>query len=81
MPRVIEIPVRIIGRMTMLDNNERDNKFIAVVPEQPPFGHISSATQLQAEFPGVTDIFITWFTNYKGKGNRATQLGVDDQVP
>ncbi|MDV6328140.1 ParB-like protein [Idiomarina sp. Sol25] len=81
LPRGIEVPVRIIGRMTMLDNNERDNKFIAVVPEQPPFGHISSVTQLKTEFPGVTDIFRTWFTNYKGKGNRATQLGVDDQVP
>lgn len=81
LPRGIEIPVRIIGRMTMLDNNERDNKFIAVVPEQPPFGHLSSVSQLQTEFPGITDILITWFTNYKGEKNKATELGVDDQLP
>ncbi|MGM0629890.1 MAG: ParB-like protein [Pseudomonadota bacterium] len=81
LPRGIKIPVRIIGRMTMLDNNERDDKFIAVVPEQPPFGHTSSVTQLQAEFPSVTDILISWFTNYKGEKNKATELGIDDKLP
>lgn len=65
-PRGEVINVRLIGVMKMLDGGEQDDKLIAVLTEDSPFAGIESLAQMDAEFPGVTQIVELWLTNYKG---------------
>lgn len=58
--------VRVIGVLELLDGGEQDDKLLGVMPGTP-LGHVTSLAQLDGEFPGVTSIVETWFTNYKGK--------------
>ena len=58
---------RLIGVMHMLDGGELDDKLIAVRPDSP-FGRVQNLEDLQKQFPGVTTILETWFSNYKGPG-------------
>lgn len=67
LPRGSVHPVRVVGVMWAIDGGERDDKLLAVHPDSP-FAGIRDIGQLDAEFPGVTDILRTWFENYKGPG-------------
>lgn len=67
---------RIIGVLHLLDRGEKDDKFIAVLPDGV-FSDIHSLSQLNASYPGITDIIETWFTHYKGDGV-CQALGYDD---
>lgn len=65
-PRGEVVNVRLIGVLKMLDDGEQDDKLIAVLTEDSPFSHIESMAQLDAEYPGVSEIVGLWFANYKG---------------
>ncbi|MDO5614416.1 MAG: inorganic diphosphatase [Paracoccus sp. (in: a-proteobacteria)] len=65
-PRGEVVNVRLIGVMKMLDDGEQDDKLIAVLTENSPFAGIESLAQMDAEFPGVTQIVELWLSNYKG---------------
>ena len=77
-PRGEIVDVRIIGVLKMLDGGEQDDKLIAVLAEESPFSHIESISQLDKEFPGVSDIIDTWFANYKGPDGGMEGLGFED---
>ena len=49
----------------MVDTGERDDKRVAVVPGTP-LATAADIDDLDALFPGVTDILRTWLSNYKG---------------
>ncbi len=80
LPRGMQLPVRIIGRMTMLDDGEVDDKFIAVRSGEPVFGELQTVTELQRNFDHVTTILSTWFRHYKGPEHPITNIDFDDRV-
>lgn len=81
LPKGIQLPVRIIGRMRMHDNGEQDDKYLAVLSADSVFGHLQSLQQLQQEFPGVTTSLEVWFSNYKGPDGKVTEISFDEQRP
>lgn len=78
LPRGTSVPVRVIARMSMLDDGERDDKLIAVVPDDNPFAQLNDLADLQAQFPGVSDILMIWFQNYKGASGNVTELALEE---
>lgn len=54
-----------LGVLTLKDHGEEDSKIIFAAIGSP-FEDVKSMKELQARFPGVTDILQTWFTSYKG---------------
>ena len=77
-PRGEIVDVRVIGVLKMLDGGEQDDKLIAVLTKASPFSHIESITQLDREFPGVSEIVDIWFANYKGPDGGMEGLGFED---
>lgn len=73
------VSARLIGVMQMLDDGEQDDKLIAVLTQDSPFANVNSLTQLNAEYPGVSDIVTTWFTHYKGVNANIKVLGWQDE--
>jgi inorganic pyrophosphatase len=67
LPRGTVTPVRVIGLLEMSDGGERDMKLLAV-RDDTPFAELRSVAELNARFPGATQIVETWFQNYKGPG-------------
>lgn len=65
--RGVVIKTRLVGVIYMLDRGEQDDKLIAVDLDSW-FGHIRTISQLESEFPGVTDIITIWMQSYKGEG-------------
>jgi len=61
------VAVRVLGVVRMVDTGERDDKLIAVVPGTP-LAAAADIAQLDAQFPGITDILRIWLTNYKDPG-------------
>ncbi|EKE80939.1 ParB-like protein [Idiomarina xiamenensis] len=79
LPRGSQLSVRIIGRLQMTDNGERDDKYIAVVPSDTVFSELQSVSELQQRWPGITAILQTWFSHYKGAEGQVSGLHFDDQ--
>ncbi|GGB64079.1 inorganic pyrophosphatase [Roseibium aquae] len=77
-PRGEVVDVRVIGVLKMLDGGEQDDKLIAVLAEDSPFSHIESMAQLDAEYPGVSQIVDLWFANYKGPDGGMEGKGFED---
>ncbi len=77
-PRGELVDVRVIGVLKMLDDGEQDDKLIAVMTQDSPFAHIESVAQLDAEFPGASQIVDLWFANYKGPDGGMEGLGYED---
>jgi len=71
------IPARIIGIIRMLDRGEQDDKLIAVPADDWHYG-IYTIEQLNTQFPGISDLLVTWLLNYKGEGVVEFQ-GVDNE--
>ncbi len=71
-PRGSIIEVRIIGLLKMLDKGEQDDKLIAVM-KGDVFDKVDTIKQLDKQFPGVSLIVDTWFSNYKGQKKIETQ--------
>ena len=77
-PRGEIVDVRVIGVLKMLDGGEQDDKLIGVLTADSPFAHIESMAQLDAEFPGVSQIVDIWFANYKGPDGGMEGLGFEE---
>jgi inorganic pyrophosphatase len=77
-PRGEIVDVRVIGVLKMLDGGEQDDKLIGVLTADSPFANIESMAQLDAEFPGVSQIVDLWFANYKGPDGGMEGLGFDE---
>ena len=60
------IPSRIIAVINMLDRGEQDDKLLAVAPDSQ-FALVYSLEDLTLFYPGVTEILLTWLSNYKGE--------------
>jgi inorganic pyrophosphatase len=58
------IPAKVIGVMRMLDGGERDDKLIAVRPDDRRLGRFATVQDLERENPGTLSILETWFANY-----------------
>ena len=78
LPRGEVANVRVIGVLKMLDDGEQDDKLVAVLTQESPFAHIESMTQLDQEFPGVSQIVDIWFASYKGPDGGMEGLGFED---
>ena len=61
------VPCKLIGVLHLQDRGEHDDKLIAVA-KNTSFYAINTIEDLNENYPGVTTIIETWFTNYKGKG-------------
>ena len=77
-PRGEIVNVRLIGVLKMLDGGEQDDKLVAVLASDSPFAHVESIAQLDAEYPGVSQIIDLWFANYKGPDGGMQGLGFED---
>lgn len=66
-PRGSVVRARLLGVLKLLDNNEQDDKLIAVMADTP-LEAANNLLELNERFPGVTAIVETWFQNYKGAG-------------
>lgn len=60
-------PCKLIGVLLLEDHGEQDDKLIAISRNSPLF-HVNDMIQLEKEYPGISTIIETWFTNYKGPG-------------
>lgn len=78
LPRGSVAEVRLIGVLKMLDDGEQDDKLLAVMTEGSPLSDITSVSQLDSEFNGVSKIVGTWFSNYKGKDGGMVLQGIED---
>lgn len=76
-PRGEVVDVRVIGVLKMLDGGEQDDKLIAVLATESPFAHIEDMSQLDMEYPGVSQIIDLWFANYKGPDGGMEGLGFE----
>jgi inorganic pyrophosphatase len=70
------VAVKPIGVLRLLDDNQQDDKIIAV-PLTGPLSNIDSLVELNERYPGAATIIETWFLNYKGPG-RMKSKGYDD---
>lgn len=61
--------VKIIGYIEMLDDQEIDNKFIAVSNNENLFWNINDVSELQTEYPDLIQIIKVWLKNYKGSNS------------
>lgn len=77
-PRGTELAVRLIGVLKMTDQGARDDKLLAVMTDASPFAGVETLEELDTDFPGVSDIVSTWFTNYKGPNGGMTNEGFGD---
>ena len=71
---------RIVGVMKLLDNNEQDDKILAV-PLTEKWSRVHNIEDLDLYFPGAREIVSTFFTNYKEKGEMEfTSWGDKDEA-
>lgn len=75
------VAVRVIGQLTMLDDGEQDDKLIAVLPQDNTFGSLRDIADLQTHFPGISDILMSWFQNYKGEHGNVSELTLEPWQP
>jgi inorganic pyrophosphatase len=69
--------VKVIGVLRLIDGGDNDEKLIAVIPGTP-LGDLNSLEELNAQYPGVTSIIESWFTNYKGPDGGLQSNGFGD---
>lgn len=66
-PRGHVVHAVLIGVLKLTDAGEMDDKLIAVDPKGP-LGSVSDMKDLDARYPGVSEILEIYFENYKGLG-------------
>lgn len=59
------VPAKVIGVLKMIDDGDEDSKLIAVIPGTDVF-NVDDMDELDAQFPGISDIIAIWLTSYKG---------------
>jgi inorganic pyrophosphatase len=77
-PRGSVVEARSIGVLKLLDNDEVDDKIIAVLIGSP-FEEITKLKDLNLRFQGVTQMLEIWFENYKGPG-KLESTGFGDEI-
>jgi inorganic pyrophosphatase len=70
------IRAKIIGILHLTDNQEQDDKLIAVQQNTPMY-RVSGMRELRKLYPGVTEIIQLWFIHYK-KGSTIESAGFGD---
>jgi inorganic pyrophosphatase len=58
--------VKIIGMLNVIDNNEVDNKIIAVLKDSEFSKNIKTLDTFRNNHSGILEIIKIWFENYKG---------------
>lgn len=66
-PRGSLLRAKVIGVIKLLDKGEQDDK-ILLVSADSPLREVNNLAELNRDFPGITAILETWFSNYKGPG-------------
>ncbi len=61
------VPAKLIGAIRLVDGGEEDDKLIAVLPGTALY-EVNDLAELDARFPGVSQIIATWLVHYKGPG-------------
>ena len=59
--------VEVIGVLELLDNGEQDDKLIAIDPISK-WSSVNDMNDLDSLYPGVKTMVVSFFQNYKGKG-------------
>jgi len=70
---------KVLGVLKLIDNDEQDDKLIAVTKDSP-FANVDNVGQLDAQYPGTLEIIETWFINYKGTGKMQSAGFESDQA-
>jgi inorganic pyrophosphatase len=76
-----ELRCKVLGLLQLMDNDEQDDKLIAVV-QNSALSHVDNLEELEIAYPGILLIVEKWFSNYKGpqqmlsKGFKDTQTAV-----
>lgn len=71
LPQGIVQKVRVIAVMRMLDNDEQDDKLLAV-PLNGLFSNLHDLEQLRNQYPGIVRQLQHWFEHYKGTDANVT---------
>lgn len=66
-PRGSVVKIHVIGMMKFLDDGEQDDKILAVMSDTP-LQDVRSLKDLNAAFPGASEIVKSWFCSYKKPG-------------
>ena len=69
--RGVVVEAKLIGVLRLLDRGEQDDKLIAILKDSP-LSAVNSIDELDARFPGVSDILEIWFSHYKGQNKLQT---------
>lgn len=72
LPRGSLVRARPIGLLQIVDRLERDDKIIAVVPDNA-FSDVTDVEDLEARFPGVREILAIWYAHSRPGGNIQVQ--------
>jgi len=72
--------VRLIGVMRMTDQQEQDDKLLAV-PMHGLFSEVMTLAQLDQQYPGVSNQLKLWFEGYKGRQADVQVHGFEDSKP
>jgi len=73
------VRAHVIGALALLDRGSQDEKLLAVV-HGSSLGTIRDIEELEARFPGITEILETWWLNFKGHGVTSSQGWVGAQA-
>jgi len=58
---------KLVGAIRLVDDGEPDDKLIAVLPGTALY-QVNDIAELDASFPGITEIIREWLVHYKGPG-------------
>lgn len=79
---------KVIGVLYLKDNNEQDDKIIAIAKQSSMYNAVNTIEELNQKYTGIVEIIELWFTNYKGAGvmksggfgTKATALQIVDKA-
>ncbi|MCZ4409043.1 inorganic diphosphatase [Cryomorphaceae bacterium 1068] len=72
------IECKVIGILYLMDNQEQDDKLVAVSPNSMLY-EVDDVSELEAKYNGISEILEIWFTNYKGPG-KITSNGFGNKI-
>jgi len=67
----VQVPVRILGAMKMIDGGETDTKLIAVIDVDPRFDHIKTIEDVPQH---ILNEYKDFFENYKNLQNKEVKI-------
>lgn len=72
------LKVNIIGSIKLLDSEQIDDKYIAVIVGSKIFKDVDSIDDITLQYPGVIEIIRLWFLGYKG--NEIEFIGYNSKI-